>query len=217
MRGIAVCTAVVGVVVLSLGSATLRENGSGLDPYTAANIGIAHHVGLTLGICQLASNGVLFLIVVLTGRSHLGIGTVLNAVLVGFLVQWWSALLHPVLTSANNDIARLTIFVAAILVFAFGAALYLGAGLGASPYDAIAPVIVDHTGWRYRPVRMIQDILFLLIAIATGGPVGVGTIVTAFFSGPLIDFFTRRLVRPVVDHRSNHARADTATRTGSKA
>ena len=42
--------ALLGVVVLSAGSAVLRTAGTGLDPYTAANVGISERLGLGLGL-----------------------------------------------------------------------------------------------------------------------------------------------------------------------
>ena len=84
--------------------------------------------------------------------------------------------------------------------FTAGASAYMTAGIGTAPYDAIAPIVVDRTGWRYRAVRVVQDLAFVGLAVAFGGPVGVGTVMTAFFAGPLIDFFTTRVNTPLL-HR----------------
>ncbi len=54
---------------------------------------------------------------------------------------------------------------------------------GQRPYDAIAPTIVDQTKANYRVVRVIQDVAFALIGLLTGGPIGIGTFISAF-SGP---------------------------------
>ena len=81
------------------------------------------------------------------------------------------------------------------------ASLYITADLGVSTYDAVALIIVNT--WKkgkFRYVRIITDIVCILIGIATflisGGKiiqvptiVGIGTIITAFFMGPLIEFF----------------------------
>ena len=52
-------------------------------------------------------------------------------------------------------------------------------------------MIVDGTNAKYRLVRVLQDVLFLVLAIVFHGAIGVGTVVTAFFTGPLIEFWTR--------------------------
>ncbi|QRY48364.1 hypothetical protein JVX93_02065 [Mycolicibacterium boenickei] len=53
--------ALVGVAVLGFGSAVLRVAQVGVDPYTAANIGISNTIGLDLGTYQLISNAVLLI------------------------------------------------------------------------------------------------------------------------------------------------------------
>ena len=50
---------------------------------------------------------------------------------------------------------------------------------GVSPYDAIAPLIVDKTGWEYTPVRIGQDVLVVITAYLLKGPVGISTAMTS--------------------------------------
>lgn len=92
----------------------------------------------------------------------------------------------------------MVLFVVGICVFAFGASLYMTAALGTAPYDALAPMIVDASGAKYRVVRTAQDVVFLILAVVFHGAIGVGTIVTAFFTGPLIEFFTQRVSTPLM-------------------
>ncbi|MGW0452839.1 MULTISPECIES: hypothetical protein [Gordonia] len=75
--------ALVGIAVLSLGSAVLRVGQVGVDPYTAANIGISNTLGIDLGTYQLISNAVLFIPMLLWGRQYIGIGSIMN--------MFWSA------------------------------------------------------------------------------------------------------------------------------
>ncbi|MFI2105694.1 YitT family protein [Isoptericola sp. NPDC019693] len=189
-----------GVAVLALGSAVLLGAHVGVDPFTAANIGVSGHLGVGLGAYQLAVNAVLLVPVVVWGRRYVGLGTVINMVMTGFFVQWFSAVLDPVLPDPPGHLLQAVLFLVGILLFTAGASAYMTAGIGTAPYDAIAPMVVDRTGVRYRVVRVVQDLLFVGLAILFGGPVGVGTVMTAFFAGPLIDFFTERVNKPLL-HR----------------
>lgn len=193
--------ALLGVVVLSAGSAVLRTAGTGLDPYTAANVGISERLGLGLGLYQLISNAVLLIPMLLVGRRYLGVGTLINMVLAGFFIEWFSELLAGWMPGDPTDGQQAGFFAIGIVLFAFGAALYMSAGVGTAPYDAIAPMVVDATGWPYRPLRVVQDTFFLMVALLVSGPVGVGTIVTAFFAGPLIDLFSRKVTTPLIRTR----------------
>ncbi|GMA24611.1 hypothetical protein GCM10025864_23700 [Luteimicrobium album] len=110
-------------------------------------------------------------------------------------------------TASNSHLGLYQLLVNAVLLvvvvivlFTAGASAYMTAGIGTAPYDAIAPIVVDRTGALYRVVRVAQDLLFVGLAIVLGGPVGVGTVMTAFFAGPLIDFFTREVNTPLL-HR----------------
>ena len=40
--------------------------------------------------------------------------------------------------------------------------------------------------------------MFLIPTVVFHGAIGVGTIVTAFFTGPLIEFFTQRVSTPLM-------------------
>ncbi|MEN3219902.1 YczE/YyaS/YitT family protein [Mycolicibacterium porcinum] len=190
--------ALVGVAVLGFGSAVLRVAQVGVDPYTAANIGISNTIGLDLGTYQLISNAVLLIPVFFFGRMYIGIGSIINMVMTGYFVQWFTALLSPLLPSEPTRLVQTVLFLIGITLFAAGASMYMTAALGNAPYDAIAPIIVDHTRLPYRVVRVAQDLAFVALALAFHGQVGIGTVMTAFFAGPLIDFFTEKVNKPLM-------------------
>jgi len=191
--------ALLGVAVLGLGSSVLRAAQVGVDPFTAANIGVSARLGMDLGTYQLLVNAVLLLPMLAWGRRYIGLGTVINMVMTGFFVQWFSALLVPLVPDPPHHLLQTVLFVVGILLFTAGASAYMTAGIGTAPYDALAPIVVDRTGARYRVVRVVQDLAFVGLAVLFGGPVGVGTVMTAFFAGPLIDFFNRRVSAPLLE------------------
>ncbi|MGV9857291.1 YczE/YyaS/YitT family protein [Gordonia sp. NPDC003425] len=188
----------VGIALIGLGSATLRVAKLGVDPYTAANIGISNTIGMDLGTYQLISNVVLFIPMLFWGRKYIGVGSILNMVLVGYFIQWFTTLLDPAVPDDPSPLLQLVMFVIGIGLFAYGGSLYMTSALGNSPYDAIAPMIVDHAGAPYRAVRVIQDLTFLVLAVVFHGQIGPGTVVTAFFAGPLIDTFTEKVNKPLM-------------------
>ena len=186
-----------GIAILSLGTTFLREGQVGLDPFTALNTGMANKFGLSLGTYQLAANVVIFVFIVLLDRKKIGIGTVLNMVLVGYEIQWFSAIYKSILPSTVNLFTILADAIIGLLLFTLGASLYMTADLGVAPYDAIAPIASDRLHIQYRIVRIVQDVLFMLAALLAGGPVGIATIIVAFFTGPLITYWNT--------HVSQHA------------
>lgn len=191
--------ALFGVMIIGLGAAILQTGGVGVDPYTALNTGVSSTIGWTLGTYQLVSNLVLFIPVLIWGRKYIGPGTVINMVLTGFFIDLFSFLLGPVIPDDPSLLLMTVFFAGGIGVFAFGASAYMSAGVGTAPYDAIAPMIVDKTGWNYTRVRVPQDVLTVVAAVLFKGQVGFGTVMTAFFNGPLIQFFTEKINKPAVE------------------
>lgn len=187
----------VGITILSLGTAFLRGGQVGLDPFTATNTGISGHLNLSLGVYQLLANAVIFIFILVMDRHKIGIGTLLNMVLVGFEVQWFIALYQQIFGTRTNLIIVVSNLIIGLVLFTLGASMYMGADLGVAPYDAIAPILSDRLHTQYRTIRIAQDILFMVVAFFVGGPVGVGTVIVAFFTGPLITFWDNHVSLPM--------------------
>lgn len=148
---------VVGVLVIGLGSGLLKAIDVGVDPYTAANIGISTLLGWDLGSYQLLSNLVLFIPMLIWGRKYIGVGSAVNMVFAGYAIQFFAGVLTPLVPADPAPVVTMILFVVGICVFALGASLYMTAALGTALYDALAPMIVDATGAKYRVVRTAQD------------------------------------------------------------
>lgn len=193
----------LGITILSLGTAFLRGGQVGLDPFTATNTGISGHLNLSLGVYQLLANAAIFIFILVMDRHKIGIGTLLNMVLVGFEVQWFIALYQQIFGTHANIIVIISNLIIGLILFTLGASMYMGADLGVAPYDAIAPILSDRFHTKYRTIRIAQDLLFMIVAFLVGGPVGIGTVIVAFFTGPLITFWDNHVSLPMrrnIDH-----------------
>ena len=191
---------ILGITFISFGAALSESMDMGLDPFTAMNRGASALLGFSLGNYQLVVNLIILAIVFFMKRSLIGWGTVFNMVLVGYQVDFFKSLFDNFfVVEEMSFIIRILITIAAILVFTFGVAVYMDAELGVSPYDAIAPLIVDKSGWKYTPVRIGQDLIIVVIALLVGGPVGISTFITGFFAGPLISFFSKKITKPTME------------------
>ena len=104
------------------------------------------------------------------------------------------------------------IFAVGFIVLCLSASLYITADMGVSTYDAVALIVCEtwHKG-KFKYVRIISDltcvVLGSLIILISGGKindllkiVGLGTILTAFFMGPVIELFNKYISRPIL-HR----------------
>ncbi|MDT2139087.1 hypothetical protein P7G91_01240 [Enterococcus faecalis] len=188
----------IGLVIIGIGASTLRVAGLGVDPFTAMNIGLSSMFGMQLGIFQIIVNAFILFYVYLKNKKAIGLGTILNMLLVGILIQQISTWLQPYADSlGGSTIGKLLSLFVGVLIFTFGCALYMATDQGEFPYDAIAPTICQQTNKPYASVRKAQDLLVLLIGFIAGGPIGIGTIICAFGAGPLISFWNK-LLQPLV-------------------
>ena len=71
----------------------------------------------------------------------------------------------------------------------FGASLYFTADLGVSAYDAISKIMSDNRVAQFRFCRIITDMICVVIGFVLRASIGIGTIITALFMGPLIQWF----------------------------
>ncbi|SEK58007.1 Uncharacterized membrane protein YczE [Carnobacterium iners] len=191
---------IIGITFISFGAALSESMDMGLDPFTALNKGASSLLGFSLGNYQLGLNLIILAIVFFLKRSLIGWGTIYNMILIGYQVSFFGDLFKNFFNIGEINLAiRLIIAVVAIMIFTLGVALYMDTKLGVSPYDAITPVITDRTGWNYTPVRVGQDLFIVLGAYLLAGPVGISTIITGFFAGPLISFFSKKISQPLIE------------------
>lgn len=193
---------VLGNLILGIGVAILRFSQMGNDPYCASTMAISEGLGMGLGTYQMLLNLVLFIFPLLWGRSYIGLGTIINLFLVGYIVQfctWGLNILFGVQPVFSLPM-KLVIMAVALVIVTFGLAMYQVASLGVAPYDFIALGLAEHSKIPYFILRVGTDaicVLVILIEVGTGfigwenSHLGIGTVITAFFLGPLVAFFTK--------------------------
>ena len=137
--------------------------------------------------------GVVVLLAWIPLRQRFGIGTIVNTVLVGALVEGVPA---AIIGTPDLMVARIAMLVGAIAAFGIGGGLYIGAALGPGPRDGIMTAITAR-GHRLWVVRTVLELSVLVVGWVLGGNVGVGTALIAFSLGPTTHFAIRRFHLPV--------------------
>lgn len=183
-----------GVFLIGFGIAFLRGSDFGADPFTCMNLGISNSLGISLGVFQLILNIFLFIIIVLCGKKYIGIGMIANMTLVGFISDFFTKFI------SNGDIfiVKIIYILIGVVVVCLGVSIYSSANLGVAPYDAFGWVVEDLTNTKvsFKVTRIVTDIICIIIGIFFNSVVGMNTIIMAFFTGPLVQFFTQKLVKP---------------------
>ena len=181
----------------------------GVDPFQALMSGLDRLIPIPFGTLYMIVNAVLLLFSLVFNRHNIGIATFINLFLLGYVTQFSYELLQKLLPDPSIPVRALCLAVG-VVVLCIGSALYMTADLGVSTYDSIAITIADKWKWgKFKYIRIGTDLACVILGVVcfllgggdwSGVPAfaGIGTIITAFFMGPLIEFFNQKIARPML-------------------
>ena len=191
----------LGVMIGGISVGMFRTAALGVDPFQSLMSGLNSMIPISFGTLYVIANVALLLFSLIVDRHKIGLATVINLTLLGYVAEY-SQKLFTFLLPNLNLIASLLLLAVAVVVMCFGSALYFNADLGVSTYDAVSLVISEkQKKVSFRVCRILSDLICVLLGVLLcrlahmswseiGAVVGIGTVITAFFMGPLISFFS---------------------------
>ncbi|MBQ4090431.1 MAG: hypothetical protein IJC56_11230 [Clostridia bacterium] len=187
-----------GVMLCSFAVGFFRLSDFGTDPYQCLAAGLSNVIPIGFGNTLTALNCVLLVEVFFLNKRYLGIATLFSVFLTGYVVEFSEWVLG--LTGIEMTLVVRIIYLAiGVVLMCIASSFYITSNLGVSSYDAQALMIGDTGKLQFRFARIGTDLICVLVGFALDATVGVGTLVTAFFMGPLIDLFNRKLARPFLN------------------
>jgi uncharacterized membrane protein YczE len=174
---------IVGLVLFGIGIGVMLQSGLGVPPWDVLHQGLARQFGLTVGIWSIIVS-VAVLLLWLPLKQPYGLGTLLNAIIIGVVIDL-TGLFIPAATTTGFAWLML---VAGVLLIGIASGLYIGANLGPGPRDGLMTGIARR-GPSIRLTRAVIEITVLTLGWILGGTFGLGTIVFALAIGPLVQFF----------------------------
>ena len=198
-----------GVIICAISVGVFKIAALGVDPFQSFMAGLDKLIPLDFGLLYIIVNALLLIFALVFDRHYIGIATFINLFLLGYITQFSYQFLQTVIVEPSIFV-RAACLVVGVVVICFGSAFYMTADLGVSTYDAVALIIVNT--WKkgkFQYVRIFTDIVCVILGAALfvlgGGKIsaiptiaGIGTIITAFFMGPLIEFFNVHVARPIL-------------------
>ena len=201
---------ICGLLICAFSVGLFRMALFGVDPFQALMSGMNYVVPLDFGTMYMIASIVLFLFMLIADRHYIGIVTFLNMFFFGYMVDFAHKTLLRIFGTPQIP-GRIAFLVVGIVVMCFGSAFYYTADLGVSVYDAVSLIIANtwHV-WKFKYIRIVADLICVTAGCAMflmsggtlagiGAVAGIGTVITAFFMGPLIDFFRVRVTDPVLE------------------
>jgi uncharacterized membrane protein YczE len=171
----------VGLVLYGVTLACLIRAHLGNAPWDVLHQGIADHLGVSVGVVQIAVS-LLVLLAWAPLREMPGLGTISNAVVIGLATNMGLALLHQPHALAD----RIALMVLGIAGNAVATAMYMGARLGPGSRDGLMTGLHRRTGRPIWMVRTSLEVCVVVLGLLLGGVFGVGTVLYAIAIGPLV-------------------------------
>lgn len=178
----------IGLVLYGMSLSLLVVARLGIDPWDVFQQGLARHTGIPIGTWAVLV-GIIVLLLWIPLRQRPGLGTLLNVLVIGTVMDLILAHVTPPTTLP----ARIAALLLGVGLNGVATGLYIGAGLGPGPRDGLM-VGLAARGPSIRLVRTSIEVTVLIIGWRLGGNLGWGTLLYALAIGPLaqicIPFFT---------------------------
>ena len=160
----------------------------GAAPWDVFCLGLSKTLGILYGNASIAMSVILLIIDILMKES-IGIGLILDAILVGKtvdLLNWLNLFQTP-----SSLVLRILMLLVGIIIEVYSQYFYMKAALGCGPRDTLLVGLKRHFSLPIGPINMILLATVTLLGWLLGGPVGVGTLICAFCTGPAMQFAFR--------------------------
>lgn len=197
---------IFGLFLYALGSFLSIQANIGLAPWEAFSMGWAYLTHISYGNIVVITSFVIIAID-FAFKEKIGFGTILNAILIGKFVDLIQFVnIVPLMTNFWHGILMLLLGQVAICV---GSYFYIGASLGCGPRDSLMVAL----GKRMPkvPIGAIRGLIegtVLIIGWLLGAKVGIGTVISVFGIGLILQF-TFKILRFDVKNIKHESVADT--------
>lgn len=198
---------IFGVLICGVAVGFFKRAMFGVDPFQSLMSGLDSIIPIDFGTLYVIVNVVMLLFSLIFDRHYIGLATFINLFLIGYIAEFSLNTLEKFFPALGIP-GRSVCLIIGILIICVASSFYMTADIGVSTYDAVALIISNtwHVG-KFKYVRIVTDVICVILGVilyflsgspvsGIGAVVGAGTIITAFFMGPLVDFFARKLAKP---------------------
>ena len=184
-----------GVLIAGFSVGMFNFAAFGMDPFQVLAHGIWAHQPLGFGTFYLILNLIMLVFIFFIDRHKIGLGTLINIFLLGYVVEFSSLFFKNLIPDPTLGI-RIVFLIIGIVIICFGSSLYYIGDLGVSTYDAVALILSEKKVARFQYCRIGTDLICTAAGYFLGATVGIGTVITAFFMGPIIALFNQKIATP---------------------
>ncbi|NCB42045.1 MAG: hypothetical protein EOM59_05445 [Clostridia bacterium] len=168
----------LGLFFFAAGSYCVISANVGLGPWEAFHMGVSYHLPLSYGNISVLT-GLVIMVIAYFLKEPIGIGTVLNTILIGKFIDLFMYL--DILPVMKNFAGGVLLLLLGQFIVALGSYFYISPGLGCGPRDSLMTALSKRL--PKAPIGFIRGIIessALLIGFFLGAKIGIGTIISMF-------------------------------------
>ena len=202
---------IIGVILCAISVAFFKYAAYGMDSFQVFVNGMVEVVPISYGTLYVIINAALLLFAIIFDKHYIGLATIINLFFLGYIAEFSLYILNSLFPIATI-FYRVLFLIIGIVAMSLASALYYTADLGVSTYDAIALIMANT--WKlgkFRYCRIGVELGTVLLGTilyyfgngnfrGLGALVSIGTIITAFCMGPLIEVFTNTIAKPLLNN-----------------
>ena len=167
-----------GLFFVALGIAMTIKAHIGYGPWEVFHAGLAETFNISMGVASILDGLAISVIIILAGEK-IGLGTVLNMVMIGL----WIDIILPLLKEQQSFKDGFVFMAMGLFVISYGLYFYISAGLGAGPCDSLMVAITRRTGFPIGINRGSMEVVAVILGWSLGGMIGPGTVISAIGLG----------------------------------
>lgn len=186
----------LGLSIAHLGVTLFLLTNLGSDPFNVLVQGVFNVLSklpflsfLTHGYTHMVMCFIIIAVLFFVDKSYIKIGTLLCMVFGGPIIDVYTMLLGGIINEGNPIVIRLVILALGCVILSFGMTIVMKSDAGVGPNDLVAICISEKLRKKFGITRIIVDVSFILIGFLLGGVLGIGTVICAFLTGPVAEFF----------------------------
>lgn len=181
---------ILGILFFSAAGLFLFCSHLGMDPLSVFYSGVCTIFHIQLGTAALIVGIVVLILLLFLDRSRISVGTVAVALGIGPLIN---LLLYYFSYNPTGWFDSGLSTLAGLVGYSLGMTFYLHANLGCGPVDALMLFFCDKCPIDLKWFKVLFDMASVVIGWVMGGVFGVGTLIVACLSGPLMCAFMKIL------------------------
>ncbi|MCR5254839.1 MAG: hypothetical protein K6D96_02820 [Acetatifactor sp.] len=194
--------AAIALFINGFGVYLTMQAGIGASPWDVFNLGLSKTFGILYGTASISVSLTILLIDILM-KEPIGIAMFIDAIVVGKSVDFFNYI--DLVPKCENTFSGMIMMLIGLVILGYTQFLYMKASLGCGPRDTL--LIGLKKRLKKIPIGLVSIGLLstaTLIGFILGGPVGIGTVISALCQGPIMQLAFKSLSfdATLINHQS---------------